>query len=83
MESTVLDFYKLIWTTGFIWLTVFLSLKHYMDIRITVFSYLAFVAYHIFMGFTTGWGYNDLSIISSYIFFAYFLPKFIKKYIDQ
>jgi hypothetical protein len=81
MEDEIVEFYKLIWTMGFTLLTVYLCTYKRMDVKIAVFSYMAFVAYHIFMGFTTGWGYKDLSIIASYIFLSVYLPKFIKKYI--
>jgi len=81
MEDNIIEFYKFIWTMGFTLLTLYLCSYKRLDVKTAVFSYMAFVAYHIFMGFTTGWGYRDLPIIVFYIFMSVYLPKFIKKYI--
>lgn len=82
MENTVIDIYKFIWTLSFCVITTYLCLNKYIDAKTAVFSASAFVAYHIFMGFTTGWGYNDLAIILGNIFLSYYLTKVRKKYID-
>ncbi len=80
MERTPVDFIKFVWTYGFMLTTVCLYAYERIDIKAITYSFIAFAGYHIFMGFTTGWGYNDLSIIASYILLAIYLPKFIKKY---